>query len=428
MCKENIRIMEVFDELFPMNRCISGKGLRDSLDVISRYVPLILTEYPSGEKCSDWEVPLEWNINQAYVANHNGQRLIDFERCNLHVLAYCAPFEGWVTREELLEHLYFLEEMPDAIPYITSVYEKRWGFCIPYDQLKDFNDPTYYVHIDASFSDGSLTVGESLLGGKSEKEIAFFVHTGHPSMANDQLSGILTLILIYEQLAQLKEEHFFTYRFIFCPETIGTAIYLKHHIKHFKRNLYAGYTVTFIGDPSPVKYRQTLQQNMPGDLAAINAMGGKHIYDFTPFGSDERHFNSPGIDLPFGAFIRAGAYQYPQYHTSLDDRSVINEERLREAASMIVRTVKNLEADRRISTKYYGFEPKLDKLHLFPTLGKKYGHKLQAHQILAIWRLSSKYKTLLEISQILGLCAFELSEAMEIAERIGLITTERGIV
>ena len=418
--------MEIFDELFPLNRCISGEGLRDSLNIINRYVPLNLTEYHSGMKCFDWEIPLEWNISGAFVANENGEHLIDFKDSNLHVLAYCIPFEGWVSKEELLEHIYTVEDMPDAIPYITSVYEPRWGFCLQHNKLKQFTDRKYYVKIDASLEDGSITIGEALLKGESNKEILFFSHTGHPSMANDQLSGILTLMLIHEKISNMKGNHYYSYRFLFCPETIGTAAYLHHHLDTLRKRFYAGFTATFIGDNSPVQYKQTLQQHTIGDLAASNAMNRNNIRSYTPFGSDERHFNAPGIDLPFGAFTRAGADGYKEYHTSLDNKEVISEKSLTEAAEVIVETILNIEADRIIKPLHYGFEPKLDKLNLFPTLGKKYGNKTLAHNMLAIWRMCSKYTTLLEIAQVLGVKAYTLTEALNVAVDIGLVTVERS--
>lgn len=418
-------IMEIFDELFPLNRCISGKGLRDSLKIITKYVPLTMTEYASGMACFDWEVPLEWNITEAYVMNKAGKRIIDFDENNLHVLAYCAPYEGWVSREELMDHIYTVEDMPDAIPYITSVYEPRWGFCVQHNRLTEFDEEEYYIKIDASFTEGSITLGEAFMKGESDKEILFFSHTGHPSMANDQLSGMLTLMLIYNKLSQLQGDHYYSYRFMFCPETIGTAAYLSENLSSLREKFHAGYTTTFIGDKSPVRYKQSLHKNSVGDLAAINAMNPEHVMNFTPYGSDERHFNAPGIDLPFGAFMRAGAYGYEEYHTSLDNKSVISEMSLDEAAEIVVEAVKNMEADRMIQPKHLGFEPKLDKLNLFPTLGKKFGHKMLAHQMLAIWRLCSEYPSLLEIANELNVKAHTLSEALDVAVKIGLVSAER---
>ncbi len=420
-----MEIMKVFDELFPLNRCISGQGLRESLGIINGYVPLTVTEYPSGMDCYDWQVPPEWNIYDAYVANSKGEKLIDFQNNNLHVLAYCAPFEGWVSMEELKKHFYTLEDMPDAIPYITSVYEERWGFCLKHSDLESFTDDHYYVHIDSKIEAGSISLGQAFLKGSSQEEVIIFSHTGHPSMANDQLSGILTLMLTYDKLRAYEKDLRYTYRFMFCPETIGTAAFLSLNHDQLKNRFVAGYTATFIGDKSPLKYKMSLKENTLGDKAAINAMKSREILSFTTYGSDERHFNAPGIDLPFGAFYRAGPYGYPEYHTSLDNRSVISEQALEEASDILVETLLNIEAERKVITKHLGFEPKLDKLNLFPTLGKKYGHKSLAHEMLAIWRYSSKYTSLIDIANAMGVKAYTLNEALETAERIGLVTTER---
>ncbi len=419
-------IMKIFNDLFPLNRSVSGEGLRESLRIINRYVPLDITEYASGLTYFGWEMPLEWNISEAYVSDPNGRKLIDFSRNNLHILVYSMPFEGWVTKDELLEHIYSLPEMPEAIPYITSVYGRRWGFCIEHENLKDFVYDKYFVKIDSSLKPGAITVGESLIKGRSEKEVVFFTHTAHPSMANDQLSGILTLMLIYKQLSAQKKDLFYSYRFIFCPETIGTAAYLSENLERLKRNTIAGCTVTFTGDNSPLRYMRSLDGDTIGDRAAEITLGTSFVADYSPFGSDERHFNSPGIDLPFGAFMRAGPNGYAEYHTSLDNASLISEKSLREAADLIVSAVRNLEAERIVEPAHFGFQPKLDKLNLYPTLGKRYCQDIPAHKMLAIWMLSGKYNSFLKIAQNLGSDAAKLSEALDLAEKIGIVKTKRG--
>jgi len=419
-------IMKIFNDLFPLNRCVSGEGLRESLRIISNYVPLDIIEYESGRTCFDWELPPEWNISDAYVSDTNGLKLIDFSECNLHILAYSIPFEGWVTKDELMEHMYSLPEMPDAIPYITSVYGRRWGFCIEHNKIRNFTGDRYYVKIDTSLENGAITVGESLIRGISEKEVVFFTYTGHPSMANDQLSGILTLMLIYKQLSAVRQDLYYSYRFIFCPETIGTAAYLSENLERMKKNIIAGYTVTFTGDKSPLRYIKSLDGDTIGDRAAESTLGTSFVTEFSPFGSDERHFNSPGIDVPFGAFMRSGPGRYTEYHTSLDNALVISEEKLRDAAETIISVIRNVEAERMVEPVHFGFEPKLDKLNLYPTLGKKFSQNIIAHKMLAIWRLSGKYNSLLKISQIIGSEAYQLKEALNIAEKIGLIKTKRG--
>lgn len=418
--------MSVFDQLYPLNRSVTGCDLRKSLSIINEYVPLKVMEYPTGEKCYDWEIPKEWNVKEAYILDSKGNRIVDFADNNLHLLAYSTPFKGKVSKVDLMEHIYSLEEMPDAIPYITSVYEERWGFCIKHSQLEAFDDEEYFVHIDAELSPGSLSIGEGYIQGKTDREIVLFTYTGHPSMANDQLSGILTLILIYLKLYGMKEALNYSYRFLFCPETIGTAAYLNRNLEKLRQRMIAGFTVTFIGDQTALKYKQTKSGNTLGDRAAKNSLlNGEtrgSVFEYTPFGSDERHFNAPGIDLPFGAFFRAGAEGYEEYHTSLDNKSIISEEKMSEAAQVIFETLQNMEFNEDIQTKYFGFEPKLDKLGLYPTLGKRFNNKEEIMNVLAIWRLSQECDDTIDIANLLKVKSYQLAKAVNIGKKIGLIT------
>jgi aminopeptidase-like protein len=416
-----MEIMEIYEKLFPLNRAVSGDGLRKTLEVIGDQIPLIITEHPSNEQCFDWQIPLEWNISDACVMDKQGRKLIDLGDSNLHILAYSQPYKGWVSKKTLFSHLYTLEDMPDAIPYVNSIYEKRWGFCLEHKKLTSFTDDEYYVMIDSSLAPGAISIGEAYIKGSSDKEVMLFTHTGHPSMANDQLSGILSLLIVYEQLERSKMELRYNYRFVFCPETIGTAAFLKHNMSHLKKNLIAGYTVTFTGDNCPLRYKRSFAGNSAGDASAQNAMRKDIIEDFSPFGSDERHFNSPGIELPVGAFMRAGPGGYREYHTSLDNIDTISENSLYSTASKVMATIRNLEADRSVKTIHMGFEPKLDKSKLYSTLGSGYSDNKLAHQILAIWRLGTRYGSLIKIADKLDQNAFDLSEALTKAVELKLV-------
>lgn len=421
---EERQVQSIINELFPLNRSVTGKGLRDSLAVINRYTPIQVLEYPSGETCFDWQIPLEWTVSQAYIENEEGERVLDFSENNLHLLAYSTGYDGWVSREILLDHLYSLPEQPHAIPYITSVYKKRWGFCIEEHRKKGLTDPRYYVKIDADLAPGSLSIGEGLLAGKSSQEIILFTYTGHPSMGNDQLSGMVSLMLVYDWLLQQKDLNF-TYRILFCPETIGTAAYLSRNLKQLQKNFLAGYTVVFCGDPSPLRYKSSLLETTLGDRAATNILRydteGGQVIPYSPFGADERHFNAPGIDLPFGSFMRAGPNGYAEYHTSLDNLEFIHPERLMETADTVIKTIKNLETNISVQTKHFGFEPKLDKLGLYPDLGKKFDHKDHAMKMLAIWRLSGRHNDLIDIADRIKMPAYTLVNAMHTAKHINLI-------
>ena len=417
-------IQSILEELFPLNRSVTGKGLRDSLSIINHYTPIEVLEYPSGETCFDWQIPLEWSVSKAFIQRENGERVVDFSENNLHLLAYSIGFDGWLSQKELFDHIYTLPEQPTAIPYITSVYNERWGFCMEESRKKTLTDERYYVHIDAKLSPGALSIGEGWVQGKSDQEIVLFTYTGHPSMGNDQLSGMVSLLLVYDWLLNQKDLNY-SYRILFCPETVGTAAYLNRNLRDLKEKVIAGYTIVFCGDPSPIRYKRSLQAESVGDRAAANAINFNlnkgSVLPYSPFGADERHFNAPGIDLPFGCFMRAGPGGYEAYHTSLDNLDLISPARLQETAETVVKAIQNIEANCSIETKHFGFEPKLDKLGLYPDLGKKYDHKEEAIKMLALWRLSSHCSDLIEIADLIEMPANSLINAMQTAKRINLI-------
>jgi aminopeptidase-like protein len=427
----NVDISEMLDRLFPLNRSITGRGLRESLRIIGEQVPIKMIEYPTGMSCFDWEIPKEWNVKEAYLEDQEGQRMVDFADNNLHLLGYSIPFKGKISKEELKKHLYTLKDMPNAIPYVTSFYEERWGFSMQYDIYKKLHDENYYVNIDSTLEQGSLTLGEGYIKGKSNREILLHTYIGHPSMANDQLSGPLTLLLVYKWLLENKDILNYSYRILFCPETIGTIAYLSKNIEMLKENFLAGYVIAFTGDRGSITYKKSKTGASLSNRAAENVLEtGKRefrIKNYTPYGADERQFNSPGINLEMGAIMRSGPGEYKEYHTSLDDKAFILEESIRDSANFVIETIKNIEINCSLSPIHLMCEPKLDKRGLYTTLGKNGEDKTLGRQILAIWGLSDISSDLIEVAQNLNVPAYSLKSALEEGIKSEIITVDTDI-
>ncbi|MDP3385824.1 MAG: DUF4910 domain-containing protein [Eubacteriales bacterium] len=421
--------IETFERLFPLNRSITGNGLRQSLSIIGEHIPLNMIEYPTGMSCFDWEIPKEWNVKEAWLEDMEGNRIIDFADCNLHLLGYSIPFQGVIRREELLPHLYTLKDMPGAIPYVTSFYEERWGFCVPYNIFESLDRSHYRVHIDTELKPGSLTIGEGYLRGRSKQEVLLHTYIGHPSMANDQLSGPLTLMMACKWLLDHQDSLNFSYRILFCPETIGTIAYLSQNIEHLKSHLIAGYVVAFTGDRGQLTFKMSKDKNSLANRAALNILKTGHrehqIMPYTPYGADERQFNSPGINLETAAIMRSGPGRYKEYHTSLDNRDILSEESIKDSAGFLIEIIKNIEANTAISPIHTMCEPKLDKRGLYTTLGKNGEDKSLGRQILAIWGLSDNHDDLIAIADTLQVPAYSLNQALHKATEAGIIRTER---
>src|SRR5215831_4968818 len=286
-------------ELFPICRSITGDGVRETLRIIQDHIPLNIFEVPSGTKAFDWTVPKEWNIRDAFVLDPEGRKIIDFNESNLHVLGYSAPVAKSVTLTELQKHLHSLEEQPDAIPWVTSVYEERWGFCLAHNKRVQLKEGVYQVYIDSELKEGSLTYGEVITPGRSNKEIFISTYVCHPSMANNELSGPVVATMLAKWLA--SEPRRFTYRIIFIPETIGSITYLSRNLESMKRNIVAGFNLTCVGDERAYSYLPSRKGSTLADKVALNVLRFKHPdfkeYSYLERGSDERQYCSPGVDL-----------------------------------------------------------------------------------------------------------------------------------
>lgn len=410
-----LQLENLFDSLFPLTRSISGNGLRKSLRLIADEIPLKIIEYPTGMKCFDWEIPLEWNISKARINSPDGKNIVDFKKNNLHVLGYSEPFSGRIFGSELKNHMYSIEDKPNAIPFVTSYYERRWGFCVSHNELLTINDDAEYdVKIESTLEPGSVTIGECIIKGRTKKEIILFSHIGHPSMANDQLSGPLTVVALAKWLIDIKSDLKYSYRIILAPETIGSISYIYNNLKTLKRNVKGGYTLACTADRSNYNYRRSKPGNSVSDDALVNALknsdGIYSIHDFSPLGCDERHFNSPGISLPIGCLMRSIPGTYPEYHTSLDNKDFISFDNLLKSIKLMKDAIKNIEADAIVSQIHKHCEPKLDKHGLYPTLSNKNDNHKKAEELISLWAFADGSR-LSNIADRLGTTTYELRES-----------------
>jgi aminopeptidase-like protein len=397
-------IEEYFDRLWPITRSLTGNGNRESLKILSEIIDLEITEVPCGTKCFDWNVPPEWNINEAWIKDSKGNIIIDFSDNNLHILGYSEPLQGKFSFEELKSHLYTLPDQPDLIPYLTSYYQRRWGFCLSHNQFiqLDKND-TYEVFIDSSLDDnGSMTIGEAVIKGKSDKEILFATYICHPSLANNELSGSLVSAFIYHKLKEQKNLKY-TYRFIFVPETIGSIYSLSVKGEHWKKNLLAGFVLTCIGDEGKFTYKKSRIGNSLPDRAVETILNQTesefNLVDFFPSGSDERQYCSPGFNLPVGSLMRTMYGKYPEYHTSGDNKDFISFDAMEKSVLKYLEVIELIEKNEKYINKMPFCEPQLGKRGLYPTLGSQKGTVDFVKAMMWILNLSDGENDLITISE-----------------------------
>ena len=337
MCK-------LLKELYPICRSITGNGVRKTLEIIQNYILIEHHEVPSGTKVFDWIIPKEWNIEDAYIKTDKGQKIVDFQKSNLHVLNYSTPIKSKLSLSELKQHLYTLPDQPEAIPYKTSYYNENWGFCLSHNQFLTLEDGEYEIVIDSSLKDGNLTYGEFFLQGKKNEEILLTCYTCHPSLCNDNLSGIVLLTFLAQYLSKLKLDY--SYRFLFIPETIGAITWLKLNEEKISK-IKHGLVITCVGDSGKFTYKKSRLGNAEIDQTAINILkeSGEsfQIKDFFPVGSDERQFCSPGFNLPMGSLMRTMYHKFPEYHTSLDNLEFVKGEYLIESFSIYLKIILELE-------------------------------------------------------------------------------------
>lgn len=322
-------IEALFDRLWPLNRSLTGDNNRKTLEILSEVSDLQVIEVPSGKTVLDWTIPPEYKVSEAYIEDESGYRIIDFNENNLHLVGYSIPVETIISYDELIKKLHFIKEMPDAIPYVTSYYESDWGFCISYNHLKRIlKNQNYKVVIRSSFDpQGSMTIGQRLLKGKVKKEILISTYICHPSMANNELSGPLLSIFLQREIEKL-DDRYFTYRFVYIPETIGAINILHEYGEHLKNHLVGGLVATCVGDSGWPMYKKSRRGDTRFDRMAIYTLSKRHkqyeVLDFFPTGSDERQYCSPAFNLPVGSLMRTMYTRYKEYHTSLDNKSIMD--------------------------------------------------------------------------------------------------------
>jgi len=414
---------KLLERLFPITRSITGNGVRETLKILKEYIPLVKYEIPSGRKVFDWVVPDEWNINDAFVMDEKNNRIIDYNKLNLHVVGYSIPFEGTLTLDELKDHLYTLPDQPTLVPYVTSYYEKRWGFCISHNQYKRLKNQKYFVKIDSTLKPGSLTYGEFVIPGKSKKEIFFSTYICHPSMANNELSGPVVSTFLAKSILDKKTQPNYTYRFLFVPETIGSIAYIDKNLNYLKKNMLAGYVVTCVGDPGKFSYLKTKPGNLLADKVAFHLL--KHIgkeykiYDYLERGSDERQYNSPGVDLPVGSLMRTKHRSYPEYHTSADNLQFVKTDALIQSLSMYRKLVDVFEVNHTYKNNII-CEPKLDKYGLYPKISKK-NNSNSKRTLIDILAYSDGHLSLLDIAEKINRPIWEIYPLVKKLEKHNLV-------
>ncbi len=409
-------------ELFPLNRSRTGEGLRETLRVINRLIPLDIHEIPTGRPLFDWEAPQEWNVREAYIRGPDGTKIADFSVHNLHLMAYSIPVRETFPLNKLLPHLYSLPDKPDWIPYRTAYHHKDWGFCLTHRELEALQPGDYEVEIDSTLGAGSITYGEAFLPGESEDEVLVVSHCCHPSLANDNLSGIVTAVLAARLLSGARRR--LGYRFLFAPSVVGPLAWLSRNesgaarIKH-------GLVLAGVGDSGPSTYKRSRRGDAPIDRAMEHVLrhaeDGSRIAPFTPYGYDERQFCSPGFDLPVGCLMRTTFGTYPEYHTSADNLSFIRSECLADSLKKCLLAFEVLETDAVYKNLNPKGEPQLGRRGLYRGLEGKNGLGMRDFALLWVLSFSDEKHSLLDIAEKAGIPFSSVRAAAQALTETGLI-------
>lgn len=410
------------ERLYPLCRSITGDGVRATLDIVGEYLPLQVHEVPTGTQVLDWTVPQEWNIRDAYVANAAGERVVDFAASSLHVLGYSVPVSARMPLSELREHLYTLPDHPSWVPYRTSYYQPRWGFCLAQETLDALEEGEYEVCVDSTLADGHLTYAEHVVPGQVCDEVIVSCHTCHPSLANDNLAGIAVATYLARELA--GRTPYYTYRFIFAPGTIGAITWLARNAERVDRVKH-GLVLACAGDRGDLTYKQSRRGDAEIDrvLRHVLATSGRphRVTEFTPYGYDERQYCSPGFDLGVGSLTRTPYAGYPEYHTSADDPSFVAPEAMADTLAVCREAFALLDRNRRyVNLSPYG-EPQLGRRGLYDALGGR--SDTQQAQLAMLWvlSLSDGERSLLDVAERSGLAFDTVAAAADALHGAGLI-------
>jgi len=414
---------ETIRKLYPISRSITGEGVRTTLRTVQQHIPLEIVEVPSGTKVFDWTVPPEWNIKDAYIKNRQGDRILDFRECNLHVVGYSVPIHAKLTLSELKPHLFTIPERPDWIPFRTSFYHKNWGFCLSHKQFSELMEEEYEILIDSTLTEsGTLTYGECYLPGKTKDEVLVSTHVCHPSLCNDNLSGISVATLLARTVATWDRQY--SYRFLFIPTTIGSITWLATHedivpfVKH-------GLVLTGLGDTGKVTYKKSRRGEAVIDRVMKHVLkhsGQDHfIIDFMPYGYDERQFCSPGFDLPVGSFMRTPHGEYPEYHTSADNLDLVSPSSLGSSYEHCLNAFSVLEHNRTYLNLNPKCEPQLGKRGLYRAIAGQQERQIRELALLWVLNLSDGAHSLLDIAERSGMPFPEIRQSAESLAGCGLL-------
>lgn len=418
------QMLDWMRQLWPITRSITGDGLRSTLAFISERVPgLRLHSVPSGFRVGDWTVPDEWNITEAYLEDSSGMHLVDFAECNLHVVGYSTPVDEWLTREALEPHLYSIAELPDAIPYVTSYYERRWGFCLSARSHEALGTGPFHAVIKSRIAPGELNFADLIIPGDSSDEVFLTTYVCHPSMANNELSGpVVTMALARWLLAQPRRRY--TYRLYWGPETIGAITYLQLFGEHLRSRVRAGWVITCVGDERTFSFLPSRRGGTLADRASLLALeeGGMQFdsYQFTDRGSDERQWCWPSIDLPVCSLMRSKYGTYPEYHTSLDNLEFVSAAGLSGSLALLTRAIGILEANEYPLATTLG-EPQLSRYDLYPTIGTRHMSHNPGRSFLELLSLSDGSRDLIEISRAVGRPFGDVVQEISTLQELGLV-------
>ena len=421
-------MLALIAELYPICRSITGDGVRQTLRMIQKRIPLEMHEVPSGTKVFDWTVPLEWNVSDAFIENEAGMRVVDFKATNLHLMSYSSPVKKRLPLEELQSHLFSLPDYPDWIPYRTSYYQENWGFCLSHKNRELLTSGEYDVLIDSTLMRGSLTYGESYLPGENTDEVLVSCHVCHPSLCNDNLSGIALAVMLAQAMAARRRRY--SYRFLFIPGTIGSITWLARNVDIVSR-IKHGLVLTGVGDAGNVTYKRSRKGNAAIDRVMTQVLkdsGEPHtIIDFFPYGYDERQYCSPGFNLPIGCFMRTPYGEYPEYHTSGDNLDFVNADSLGRSFSRCLDAFELLEHNRIYLNQNPKCEPQLGRRGLYRAIAGQQEKQWKELALLWILNASDGHHTLLDIAERANLPFRIIKAAAEALVEVGLLKDVEGL-
>jgi aminopeptidase-like protein len=413
-------MIDLIAAAYPICRSITGDGVRRTLRMIQERIPLEIREVPTGTQVFDWTVPKEWNIRGAWIKDPSGRKVVDFQDCNLHVLGYSVPVHEKLPLAELKEHLFTLPDKPDLIPYRTSYYKETWGFCLRHRTLESLPEGEYEVLIDSTLADGSLTYGECLLPGDSEREVLLSTHVCHPSLCNDNLSGIAVTTELAREL-QARPRRRYSYRFLFIPGTIGSITWLALNEVRIDHGLVAAN----LGDPGKFHYKKSRRGSSEIDRAVLAVLASSGapfgVEEFVPFGYDERQYCSPGFNLAVGSLTRTPYGRYPEYHTSADNLDFVKPEALEGSLRTYLAVTDVLEGNRRYRNLNPKCEPQLGRRGLYRTIGGDEAGRARELALLWVLNLSDGENDLLDIAERSGMSFAAIREAADALLVVGLL-------